>query len=137
MINMFEWKPEYSVQIPEIDAQHQRLFSLAAKMHGALAEGKGRAVLETSLSDLIDYTKVHFSSEETFMGRHNYPDLVAHRILHDKLVDQVNNLQKRFRSGQAMLSLELMIFLKTWLEHHIGESDQQYSAYIRAAGITH
>jgi len=32
-IDMFEWKPEYSVQIPEIDAQHQKLFALAGELH--------------------------------------------------------------------------------------------------------
>jgi hemerythrin len=128
---MFEWKPEYSVQIPEIDGQHQRLFALAAELHAAMSEGKAKTVLEQSLAALVDYTKAHFTSEEQFMGRYHYPQSSAHKEEHDKLTAQVIDLQRRFRAGEKTLSLSLMVFLKNWLEHHIAGSDQQYSAYIR------
>jgi hemerythrin len=129
--DMFEWKPEYSVQIPEIDTQHQRLFVLAGELHAAMAQGKGKAVLEQSLSQLVDYTKSHFAAEEKLMGRYAFPKAVEHKAEHDKLAGQVLDLQKRFRTGEATLSLSLMMFLKNWLEHHIAGSDQQYSAFIR------
>ena len=128
---MFEWKPEYSVQIPQIDAQHQRLFALAAELHAAMADGKGKAVLEQSLAQLVDYTKVHFAAEEELMGKYRYPQAVAHKAQHDQLTAQVVDLQKKFRAGNAGLTISLMVFLKNWLEQHIAGSDQQYSAYIR------
>jgi hemerythrin len=128
---MFEWKPEYSVHIPEIDAQHQRLFVLAAELHAAMAEGKGKAVLEQSLAQLVDYTKVHFAAEEQLMGQYRYPEAGAHKAQHDQLAAQVLDLQKKFRSGDTALTLSLMVFLKNWLERHIAGSDQQYSTYIR------
>lgn len=128
---MFEWKPEYSVQISEIDAQHQQLFALAGGLHAAMSEGKGKAVLEQSLAQLVDYTKMHFAAEEKFIGSYAYPKAIEHKAEHDKLTDQVLDLQKRFARGEATLSLSLMIFLKNWLEHHIAESDQQYSVFIR------
>ena len=128
---MFEWKPEYSVHIPEIDAQHQRLFVLAAELHAAMAEGKGKAVLEQSLAHLVDYTKVHFAAEEQLMGQYRYPEAGAHKAQHDQLAAQVLDLQKKFRSGDTALTLSLMVFLKNWLERHIAGSDQQYSTYIR------
>ncbi|HUE20078.1 MAG TPA: bacteriohemerythrin [Bryobacteraceae bacterium] len=128
---MFEWKPEYSVQIPEIDAQHQRLFSLAAALHAAMGEGKAKAVLEQSLAQLVDYTKVHFAAEEELMRKYAYPETVMHKAQHDQLAAQVLDLQKKFRSGSTALTINLMIFLKNWLEHHIAGSDQQYSVYIR------
>jgi hemerythrin len=128
---MFEWKPEYSVQIPEIDAQHQRLFLLAAELYAAMSQGKGKTVLEQSLARLVDYTKVHFAAEEQFMGQYRYPDAAAHKVQHDQLTAQVLDLQKRFRAGENTLSISLMMFLKNWLEQHIAGSDQQYSVYIR------
>jgi hemerythrin len=128
---MFEWKPEYSVQIPKIDVQHQRLFALAAELHAAMAEGKGKTVLEQSLARLVDYTKVHFAAEEEFMGKYGYPEAAGHKAQHDQLTAQVLDLQKKFRAGDTGLTISLMMFLKNWLEHHIAGSDQQYSAYIR------
>jgi hemerythrin len=130
---MFEWKPEYSVRIPEIDAQHQRLFALAAQLHAAMADGKAKAVLEQSLAQLVDYTKVHFAAEEQLMGQYRYPEAAAHKAQHDQLTAQVIDLQKKFRSGGAGLTISLMVFLKNWLERHIAGSDQQYSAFIRAS----
>jgi hemerythrin len=131
-IDMFEWKPEYSVQIPEIDAQHQRLFALASNLHDAMAQGKGKTVLEQSLAQLVDYTKVHFAAEEQFMGKYRYPEVTAHKAQHDQLTAQVVELEKEFRAGNTTLSVGLMTFLKNWLEHHIARSDQQYSVYIRS-----
>jgi hemerythrin len=128
---MFEWKPEYSVQIPKIDAQHQRLFALASELHAAMAEGKGKAVLAQSLAQLVDYTKVHFAAEEQFMSQYRYPDAAAHKAQHDQLTAQVLDLQNKFRAGNAALTVSLMMFLKNWLERHIAGSDQQYSVYIR------
>jgi len=129
--DMFEWKPEYSVHIPAIDVQHQRLFNLAGELNSAMKQGQGKAVLEQSLARLVDYTKVHFASEEELMVRHKYPQLDAHKAQHVQLTTQVLDFQNRFRSGEALLTVELMEFLKNWLEHHIIGSDQLYSAHIR------
>ena len=128
---MFEWKPEYSVQIPEIDAQHQRLFALAGELHAAMTKGNGRTVLEECLARLVDYTQVHFDAEEQFMSRYGYPQTAAHKDQHEKLTAQVLAFQKRFRAGEAALSIALLTFLQNWLEQHIAGSDQKYSAYIR------
>lgn len=128
---MFEWKPEYSVQMPEIDAQHQRLFALAAELHIAMTQGKGYTVLERAFAALVDYTRIHFAAEERLMSQYRFPHAGEHKIQHEKLTAQVVDLQKRFCAGEATLSLKVMMFLKNWLEHHIAGSDQQYSVYIR------
>jgi hemerythrin len=130
-IAMFDWKPEYSVHIPEIDTQHRRLFALAGELHTAMGQGKGKAVLEHLLSQLVDYTKVHFASEEKFMRQYRYPEAVAHKAQHDQFTAQVLDFQKKFSNGDIALTVSLMVFLKNWLEGHIAGSDQKYSAHIR------
>lgn len=129
---MFDWKPEYSVSIPAIDAQHKKLFALAGELHTAMCQGKGSAVLEQSLSRLVDYTKDHFAAEERLMEKYKYPGLAVHKVEHEKLTAQVVEFQEKFRRKQALLTVELMQFLKSWLEHHISGSDQKYAAMIRS-----
>jgi hemerythrin len=131
---MFEWKSEYSVRLPEIDAQHQRLFALASELHVAMSQGKGKTVLEPALARLIEYTKVHFADEEKLMRRYNYPDSDAHKILHDQLTAKVLDFQDRFVHQEACLTVDLMEFLQNWLAHHINGSDQKYSADLRGKG---
>jgi hemerythrin len=128
---MFEWKPEYSIHLPEIDAQHQRLFVLAGELHSALTKGKGYTVLEKCLSNVVDYTKVHFATEERLMAQYGYPERPAHKAEHDRLTAQVLKLQAAFRGGDSNISLDVLMFLKDWLQHHIGVSDQGFSVYIR------
>lgn len=128
---MFEWKPEYSVKIPAIDAQHKRLFALAGELNAAMATGQGWVFLEQALARLVDYTKEHFAAEERLMQAYKYPDLAAHREQHAKLTAQVQEFQERFQHKQALLTVELMHFLKSWLEKHINGSDQKYAALIR------
>ena len=65
------------------------------------------------------------------MGDYAYPEVVGHKAEHEKLTAQVLELQRRFRSGETKLSLNLMIFVKNWLENHIAGSDQKYSVFIR------
>jgi len=128
---MFEWKPEYSVQIPAIDAQHQKLFTLARDLHAAMSQGKGKAVLESALARLIAYTKEHFANEEAFMRKNQFPETEGHKLQHDQLTAQVVDFQNRFSRQESCLTVELMEFLRNWLEKHISGSDQKYAAHIR------
>ena len=135
-IDMFEWRTEYSVQIAEIDAQHKRLFELAAELHLARSQGKAKAVLGQALSRLVEYTKSHFANEEEFMRRFGYPGIATHKVEHEQLTAQVIEFQERFERHEACLTYDLMVFLKSWLERHIKGSDQKYALHARrvAAG---
>lgn len=137
---MFEWKSAYSLQIPEIDAQHKKLFSLAHDLWCGMSDGKGTAALDKALSQLIDYTREHFAAEEIFMQKAGFSGLAAHKAQHDQLTRQVLDFQRRFRNRELCLTIDVMNFLTTWLEHHINQSDRAYVNEIahsrRLAGST-
>lgn len=129
---MFEWKTDYSIQLPEIDAQHRRLFALAAELHDAMSQGRGKAVLEKALVQLLDYTKAHFAAEEGLMRRYAYPQFAAHKEQHEQFTAQVVEFRQRFHGGQTAMTVDLMFFLQNWLTNHILGSDLQYSPFVRA-----
>jgi len=131
-MSLFQWDERYSVGHLEIDAQHKRLFQLAEDMHTAMAAGKGKQMLSQTLANLINYTKSHFTSEEGLMQRYGYPEYPEHKAEHDKLTAQVLAFQSDFNAGRAVLSIDLMHFLKNWLAHHIGKIDQKVASYIKA-----
>ena len=127
---MFEWKTEYSVSIASIDAQHQRLFATADELHEAMRNGQARPVLAKILDRLVQYTKTHFATEEGLMKIHGYPDLATHAKEHEALTKQVLDFQRAFQAGDAFVSIELMTFLKDWLEKHIKGTDMLYSPFL-------
>ena len=70
---MFEWSTDYAVGIRQVDEEHQQLFVLAERLHRAMLEGNGKAILVNLLARLVDYTCYHFAHEEQLMERIQYP----------------------------------------------------------------
>jgi hemerythrin len=124
---MFKWKNEFSVGIPSIDAQHMKLFAIADELNEAMRTGQAKAALSKILARLVQYTTSHFASEEGMMKLHGYPDFAAHKLVHEALTKQVVDFQGEFEAGNAFISIELLTFLKDWLEKHIQGTDIRYS----------
>jgi hemerythrin len=120
---MFEWKNEYSVGIGSIDAQHQNLLAIARELYTAMSAGQGKASLSRILDRLVQYASVHFAHEERLMRLNDYPELAAHKGEHDALTKQVLKFQADFDAGRVSMTVQLLQFLKDWLEKHIKVSD--------------
>jgi hemerythrin len=125
---MFEWNPSYSVNVRELDAQHQNLFKLAAEFHTALVQGKGKLVVERTLDRMVQYSRVHFVHEERLMQAAGYPGIETHRAEHAALSVRVLQLQRDVSEGRVTLPMEVLQFLKEWLLMHTAGSDAKYGA---------
>ena len=132
---LINWNETYSVKVKEIDVQHKKLVDIINELHEKMKEGKGKEVVEKLLAELLDYTVFHFSFEEKLLNINNYPDHKTHAKLHADLMEQVQVFRNKVKSGNSLLSLELMNFLKKWLVEHILDSDKKYSAFLNAKGI--
>ncbi len=123
---MFEWKNEYSVGIESIDEQHKKLFAIGRELYEAMSAGRGKASLALVLDRLVQYTAVHFVHEERMMRMYDYPDFLKHKMQHDELTKRVLKFQKDFEGGMASMTVQLLEFLRDWLEGHIRVSDFAY-----------
>jgi hemerythrin-like metal-binding protein len=131
-MELFEWKQEYSVGIPAMDAQHQQLISLINSLYDAMSRGAGKAALGSVLADLERYTETHFRDEELLMEQHGYPFVEEHKVMHETMAAHVKELNKNYRAGNAAMTIEVMVFLKSWLEDHILKSDKEFSLHLDA-----
>ncbi len=132
---MFEWSNTYSVTIGSIDAQHQNLFAIARELHAAMISGQGKTALSRILDRLVQYTAAHFAHEERLMRTHNYPDFAAHKAEHDALTKQVLKFQEDFNAGRVAITVQLLQFLKDWLEKHIKGTDLKYAPHMRERAV--
>jgi len=132
---LFDWKPEFSVGVQEIDQQHKKLVSLIGELHSAMKSGRGATVLNKILGDLVTYTRVHFDSEEKLMAMHGYPDLQAHKQEHADLTNKVEDFLGKVHSGAVSVTPEVLTFLKEWLVHHILHTDKNYGPFLNAKGV--
>jgi hemerythrin len=132
---MFEWKDIYSTGIHSVDAQHRNLFAVAEDLYTAMSGGQGRAAVGKILDRLVQYTASHFAHEERLMRLHDYPDLAAHKTEHDKLTGQVLQFQEDFRAGKVAMTVQLLQFLRDWLQNHIKGSDLKYAPFLKEKAV--
>ncbi|MFH2124713.1 MAG: bacteriohemerythrin [Pseudomonadota bacterium] len=133
--DLMSWSNNLSVNIKQIDDQHKKLVGMINELHKAMKLKKSNNAMGAILDRLVDYTVVHFSTEEDLFTKYGYPEEKAHVELHKKLVAQVLDIQQKFKAGDAMLSMELMSFLKDWLVKHIQGTDKKYSTFLRGHGV--
>ncbi|PJA96502.1 MAG: hemerythrin [Ignavibacteriales bacterium CG_4_9_14_3_um_filter_34_10] len=132
---LITWNSTYSVNVKEIDLQHQKLIALINQLHDGMKAGKGKEITGKILSDLADYTKFHFGYEEKLFDQTKYPDTMVQKRQHSDLVKQVVNYISKFQKGEAILTMELMNFLKDWLMNHIVATDKKYTSFLNSKGI--
>ena len=132
---MFDWKSEYMVNIGSIDAQHQMLFAIGRELYAAMSAGQGKSVLAKILDRLVQYTAMHFAHEERLMQVYKYSNFAAHKATHDALTKQVLAFQADFNSGRTTMAVQVLQFLKDWLEKHIKGTDMAYVSCLKAQKV--
>lgn len=134
---LIQWTSSLELGIPLVDAQHRTLCSYINALHRAMQQHQSKQVLQELLVNLRDYTVTHFSTEEQYFGHSNYPDTEAHKKVHHNFVEKIKNFEQQVQKGSAMLSIELLDFLKDWLIKHIQGTDRQYVSFVQESMRKH
>jgi len=129
------WDETYSVKVKRLDEQHQKLFALINTLHEAMRQGKGQALVESTLNELALYTVTHFRAEEELLRKANFPEFAVHRAEHQSYIAKVHQFAEDLKAGRCASSVSVLGFLKDWLADHIRRRDRSYSAYLNAQGV--
>ncbi len=132
---LITWDEKYSVKVRHLDNEHKKLVDLINQFHDAMREGKAKESMGKILNELISYTRYHFTNEEAMMAKIGYADLEEHKKVHAQLIQQVVDINEKFKKGSAVVSIQLMNFLKDWLMKHIQGVDKKYSESFNSKGI--
>ncbi len=132
---IIKWDNTMSVNIAEIDGQHQKLVAMINELDDAMRQGKGKEIVSTIVSGLISYTRTHFGTEERLFQQHGYPEAEEHKKEHADFAAKAVQFQKDYESGKMGLTIQIMTFLSNWLQHHIKVVDKKYSGFLNAKGV--
>lgn len=132
---LIEWNANYETGITQMDLQHKRLVDIINRLHDAMREGKGNAVITQVLKELVNYTMTHFTAEEKLMEQCKYAGLGVQKQQHEQFVKQIKQYQEQAEKGALSLTLTVSNFLKNWLLNHIQNLDKQYGPAMKSAGI--
>ncbi|MCP3940712.1 MAG: hemerythrin family protein [Desulfobacteraceae bacterium] len=129
------WDETYSVNVSEIDLQHQILMEMSNELNDAIKEKKDNHVLGKIISGLISYTETHFKTEEKYFEQLSYPDTIEHIKEHSLFIQKVSEIIDAMDTEKQTLSSDVVKYLNKWLKIHIKGTDKKYSTFFNEKGL--
>lgn len=137
-----EWKPSMSVEEPTIDAQHKKLVAGINQLHAVAVPGKELSKVREGIHFAEDYVREHFSYEQEYMEKINFPGLNKHIRIHEKFIEFFNDFKKdldrTISSKDTLVSYAVSALLEkcrkymaNWLQNHMLKEDQKYHKYAK------
>ncbi len=125
------WDDSFSVNNVEIDVQHKKWIEIYNNMDMKMCERNIQPPdgLE-ALKAMEDYARYHFSFEEEYMHKINYPNLIEHHRIHKKFDNLIFTYYRKILEGEFVLGSEIISILKEWLLDHILKEDKRYALYL-------
>ena len=126
------WKDEYSVGVEKIDRQHRHLFEIINKLIDHSGTSKDPELVSETLTEMLNYAKEHFTTEEELMQEYGYPEIESHKEQHIYFFKTTAELSINALNKQSMVLREIVEFLKIWLTFHILKVDMKYKEFFKA-----
>lgn len=126
--DIFAFTEKYKTGVELIDAEHQRLFEIIRAtneiIHAEHLHDKYDEIVHV-LTELKDYTVLHFHDEEDYMERIHYDGLEAQKRAHEAFVEKLEDISlEEVDAAQEVYLEELINFLLGWLTNHILKVDK-------------
>ena len=126
-----EWKNSFSVGIGEIDEQHKRLLEMINGFSEAKAQPSHDKGLFGFLNELVKYADSHFTTEERYLEKHNFPDYPSHKEEHNAFTEEIFALNERLAKVDSEALSEITNFLKDWYISHVLGTDRGYVDFLK------
>jgi hemerythrin len=134
-MGLTHWRNEYSLGIDEIDEQHKVLVNCISSLETSIEDPDEKqrwAAIHYAIVQLSDYTRIHFTVEESVMRILGYPGLDAHIEQHRVFVSYLKDVERKSITHDVRED-EIVSFLRKWLLTHIVNEDRQYANFFAAA----
>jgi hemerythrin len=127
-MELFTWYSKYSVNNEELDEHHRTLFDIFNRLYDQCFDRNMTNCIGPIIEELKSYSNYHFLAEEKLMKETGFPEIDIHINKHRDFTIKTLQLQQLVGNNEPEATRELIIFLGTWLLHHVMEEDKKYSA---------
>jgi len=115
-----------------VDREHQIQIALLDAFRDAVRENRAAEEIDEILARLLDYSRVHFLSEQLLMRLHAYPDHDRHVADHESMLRALESFAEGGRSDETVEGAER---LRAFLLGHIDGRDRELAAHLAASGV--
>jgi len=136
------WDDSFNTGIEEIDEQHQKAIKIANELHNAVVENADKNIIISLIEKLDFYVNSHFETEENYMEKYNFENILEHQKAHEYFKDTYEQIRySYFYVGNKELpdyklvntyALHLSSILIDWLNFHLQTYDKDFLIFIRS-----
>jgi hemerythrin-like metal-binding protein len=119
-----------------MDDQHGILMDTLNELRLALVQGGDRDQVSDGLKRLIEFSRLHFASEERLLEQSGFPRVAEHRLAHQRLLREIEGAAQRTQRNDELHMRSLLLFLRGWYMSHIEGLDKQYGDWLNERGIS-
>jgi hemerythrin len=131
----FGFDEEVASGFRSLDGEHHMQLDLLTALRRAILDGRDRLDIDEIFDRLIDYTKLHFTSEQLLMRLHQYPLYQEHVDDHDATVERLADLRAEYLAGNDEVTLNSVDELAEWLVGHIRSADRALGYFLVRVGV--
>lgn len=130
-IQKMDWESKFSVYIEEIDAFQKKMFELFNQLIELKENKKDAKECINLISEINEFSKLYFATEERILRRKGYPDIASHAKAHRQFAKRSISLRREVSEDIANLTDEVINGQRDWLINHILELDSLYIPFVR------
>ena len=133
--DILPWSEHFATGFADIDSQHRQLLRQINQLARRLVQEPPEDFPEDGFTALVDYAAHHFATEEALWEACLAGDeeVEGHRRGHATFRDRLAALHAAAaRSSVEEVTEELLLFLVSWLAHHILNEDQRLARIVQA-----
>ena len=132
---MLTWSHECIVGVEAMDDQHGVLMDTLNDLRLMLVGGAERRAVCLQLELLIEFTQMHFQSEERLLQQHGFPGARNHESEHQHLIAKLYTALEQLNHEDDIHLSSLLEFLPSWYLDHVEKQDQPYGAWLNEHGV--
>jgi hemerythrin len=117
-----------------IDTEHDLQMQLLDSLSKALATRDDFSPVRYILEQFIEFSDMHFLSEQLVMRLHSYPGYEPHLEEHTRLMKKVREIRDHVFRGETTPSIQLIQELRDWLVNHIATEDMAFGEFLKKEG---
>lgn len=133
-MTLLTWNHACTVGVRAMDDQHGILMDTINELRMANVRGAGREETGALLNQLIEFTRMHFASEEQLMEQSEFPGLAEHQIEHRRILAHLTESAFWVQHGEAPMKTLLGRLREEYLEHIEG-LDQRFGPWLNERGV--
>jgi hemerythrin len=122
------WDAKLDLGNEAMDHEHHLQVGLVSAFVDAIEQGRP-GMARRLVDQLLQYSIVHFGSEELLMEGTAYPERGPHAREHAVFLEQIRDMQRAYDAGDPDLATALAVELRAVLARHINDADRRLASH--------